>query len=77
MPSPYPLIEYLPAVFAEDRFLVRWTAAMDDVLAPIVNIIDCLPAYVDPRLAPEDFAGWPAGSGSCWTRAGRCRPSGR
>jgi phage tail-like protein len=58
IPSPYPLIDYLPAVFAEDMFAVRWTEAMDDVLGPIINTIDCVHGYVDPLLAPDGFVRW-------------------
>jgi phage tail-like protein len=58
LPSPYPLINYLPAVFADDMFTVRFTEAFDDVLAPLINIIDCVHGYVDPLLAPEDFVRW-------------------
>ncbi|WP_156756340.1 phage tail protein [Actinokineospora pegani] len=58
LPSPYPLIDHLPAVFAEDRFAVRFTGAFDDVLAPIINTIDCVHGYVDPLLAPEEFVRW-------------------
>ncbi len=58
MPSPYPLIGQLPAVFGESEFAVRWTEAFDDVLAPIINVIDCVHGYLDPRLAPEEFVRW-------------------
>lgn len=58
LPSPYPLIDYLPAVYAGDQFTVRWTAAMDDVLATLINRIDCIHGYVDPLLAPDDFVPW-------------------
>ena len=57
--SPYPLVTLLPAVYQEeDPFIGRFTAGLDDVLAPIIATLDCLDAYVDPRLAPEDFLGW-------------------
>jgi phage tail-like protein len=58
LPSPYPLIDYLPAVYSGDQFTVRWTAAMDDVLATLINKIDCMHSYVDPLLAPDDFVPW-------------------
>ena len=61
MATPYPLIGYLPEVYTDDRFLQRWTAALDEVLAPLVNTIDCIGAYLDPLLAPEDFVRWLAG----------------
>lgn len=58
LPSPYPLIDHLPAIFADSPFAVRWTAAFDDVLAPLINIIDCVHGYVDPLLTPEEFVPW-------------------
>ncbi|MFI6025466.1 phage tail protein [Amycolatopsis magusensis] len=58
LPSPYPLIDHLPAVFAEDRFAQRFTAAFDDVLATLISPIDCVGAYLDPLLAPPDFVRW-------------------
>jgi phage tail-like protein len=59
--SPYPLIDQMPAVFGDDPMTVRWTAAFDDVFASFINTIDCIHAYIDPRLAPEDFVRWLAG----------------
>ena len=56
-----PLVDTLPALLAEDEFLQRFTAGLDDVLAPVVATLDSLDRYVDPALAPEDFLGWLAG----------------
>jgi phage tail-like protein len=56
--SRYPLIEYLPAVFADDQFAVRFTAALDEVLAPVAHTVDSVHGYLDPLLAPEDFVRW-------------------
>ncbi len=62
LPSPYPLITLLPAVYQEeDPFVARFTAGLDDVLAPVIGTLDSLEAYVDPVLAPEDFLVWLAG----------------
>lgn len=61
LPTTYPLISYLPEVYADDQLMVCWTAALDEVLATLVNTIDCLDAYVDPLLGPEDFIRWLAG----------------
>ncbi|SDF45491.1 phage tail protein domain-containing protein [Lentzea fradiae] len=58
LPTPYPLIGFLPAVFAESDFTVRWTTGFDDVLAPLISTIDCVDAYLDPMLAPEEFVRW-------------------
>jgi phage tail-like protein len=59
--SPHPLIGLLPSIFADDSFAVRWTEGFDQVLAPVIGTVDCLGAYVDPLLAPEDFTRWLAG----------------
>ena len=56
--SPHPLGDRLPAMYLEDSFIQRMTAAFDDVLAPIFSSLDNLEAYVDPELAPEDFVLW-------------------
>jgi phage tail-like protein len=62
LPSPYPLITLLPAVYQEeDPFVGRFTAGLDDVLAPVIATLDNLDAYVDPMLAPPDFLEWLAG----------------
>ncbi|GAA1948854.1 phage tail protein [Amycolatopsis minnesotensis] len=55
LPSRYPIGEQLPAMYAGDPFAQRFTAGLDDVLAPVLSVLDNLPAYFDPALAPEDF----------------------
>lgn len=52
----YPLGRQLPAVYAEDAVIQGITAGLDDVLAPVLCTLDNLPAYLDPALAPADFA---------------------
>jgi phage tail-like protein len=60
--TPYPIASLLPAVYQEeDPFIGRFTAGLDDVLASVISTLDCLEAYVDPLLAPEDFLAWVAG----------------
>ncbi|MEU9663562.1 phage tail protein [Streptomyces chartreusis] len=56
--TPYPLISLLPSVYQDDSFTHRFTAGLDDVVAPIINTLDCLDAYLDPKLAPKDFVTW-------------------
>ncbi|MBA0051101.1 phage tail protein [Streptomyces sp. AJS327] len=48
----------LPAVFADDDLALRFLAGLDEVLAPLHNVLDCLDAYFSPTLAPEDFVRW-------------------
>ncbi|TWF95509.1 phage tail protein [Saccharopolyspora dendranthemae] len=58
LPSRYPLGTLLPAMYAEDDFAQRFTAGLDQVLAPILSTLDNLAHYFDPRVTPADFAGW-------------------
>lgn len=59
--TPYPIGAMLPAILQEDRVAMQLTEALDDVLAPAIATLDCLHAYLDPRLAPPDFLDWLAG----------------
>ncbi|MEO3754182.1 phage tail protein [Streptomyces sp. B6B3] len=56
--SPHPFGERLPGPYAEDGFVQRFVTAFDDVLAPVLAVLDCLDAYWNPALAPEDFLEW-------------------
>jgi phage tail-like protein len=56
--TPYPIGTLLPAVFQEDPVAMQWTAAVDEVLAPVISTLDCVAAYADPLLAPRDFVRW-------------------
>lgn len=59
--SPHPIGRELPAVYQEDDFAQRFTAGLDEVLAPVLLTLDCLDAYFDLDLAPPDFLDWLAG----------------
>jgi phage tail-like protein len=56
--TPHPIGEWLPALYQEDDFAQRFTGALDEVLAPVFAVLDCLDAYLDPWLAPPDFLDW-------------------
>ena len=56
--SSAPLGMMLPAVFSDDELAQRFVAGLDEVLAPIHNVLDCLDAYFTPSLAPADFTRW-------------------
>ncbi|MBP1705544.1 MAG: phage tail protein [Chloroflexi bacterium] len=58
LPTPHPLGSHLPGLYLEDDFAQRLTSALDEVAAPIILDLDNLDAYLDPRLAPEDFLDW-------------------
>ncbi|MFI8894038.1 phage tail protein [Streptomyces paradoxus] len=56
--SSAPIGVMLPAVFADDDLAQRFVGGLDDVLAPILSVLDCLDTYFRPSLAPLDFAQW-------------------
>ncbi|MBB5867911.1 phage tail-like protein [Allocatelliglobosispora scoriae] len=58
LPSPYPMGVRLPAMYADDELAQAITAACDEVLAPVLSVLDNLPSYLDPLLAPPDFVAW-------------------
>jgi phage tail-like protein len=59
--SPFPIGEQLPSVYSEDEMALRFTIALDDLFSPLLSVLDCLPAYFDPSLAPADFVAWLGG----------------
>jgi len=59
--TPHPLGETLPALYQDDGLAQGLASAMDEILAPIFTSLDCLPAYLDPLLAPTDFLDWLGG----------------
>jgi phage tail-like protein len=56
--TPHPIGMELPGLFHDDDFTQRFTAALDEVIAPIFLTLDAIEAYIDPWLAPEDFLTW-------------------
>ncbi|MEV6594798.1 phage tail protein [Streptomyces acidicola] len=59
--SSAPIGTMLPAVFADDELAQRFVGGLDEVLAPILAVLDCLDSYFTPSLAPVDFTRWLAG----------------
>lgn len=59
--SALPIGELLPAVFAEDELAQRFVEGLDEVMAPILAVLDNLDAYFTPALAPLDHTRWLAG----------------
>jgi phage tail-like protein len=58
LPTGRPIGALLPAVFADDPFSQRFTAGLDEVLAPVFSTLDNFDSYLDPALAPDDFVDW-------------------
>jgi phage tail-like protein len=56
--SPHPLGATLPALYLDDAFAQNLCAALDEVLAPAIGVLDCFDAYLDPRTAPPGMLDW-------------------
>ena len=53
--SPFPLREQVPAMLMDDPFACGLLDGLDEVIAPVISVLDCFDAYLDPHTAPEDF----------------------
>src|SRR4051812_40248157 len=59
--SPYPMADSLPGVFRDDDpLLTSFAASLDDLLAPLISVLDNLPAYISAAHAPDDLLEWVA-----------------
>lgn len=56
--SPFPLIDRVPALLADDPLVDAFLAALDEVWAPIISTLDCFDAYLDPQTAPPDMVSY-------------------
>lgn len=54
------LVDGLPEAFCASPGTVAFVRAFDDGFAPFATVLDHLPAYVDPRFAPDDLVRWVA-----------------
>lgn len=52
------LLDYLPSVFREDKFMGQFLRIFQSILDPIENTVDNIPLYFDPGLTPESFLPW-------------------
>ena len=53
--SPFPLREQVPPMLQEDPFVERFLDGLDEVIAPVISVLDSFDAYLDPRIAPLDM----------------------
>jgi phage tail-like protein len=56
--TPHPLGATLPGLYLDDSFTQRFCAALDEILAPDIAVLDCFAAYLDPATAPPDMLDW-------------------
>lgn len=51
-------LRYLPAIYRQDPFLCRLLLIFESVLAPLERMVDTLPLYTEPEIAPRAFLPW-------------------
>lgn len=56
--SPFPLETQIPAMLAEDPLVCAFLRGLDEVSAPVLSVLDCFDAYLDPHLAPPDMVAY-------------------
>lgn len=56
--SPFPLREQVPAMLMEDPFVQNFLDGLDEVIAPVISVLDSFDAYLDPGTAPTDFVSY-------------------
>lgn len=53
--SPFPMRDMVPSMLVDDPFACNMLDGLDEVIAPIMSVLDSFDAYLDPRTAPMDF----------------------
>ncbi|MDP4805357.1 MAG: phage tail protein [Candidatus Nanopelagicales bacterium] len=53
--NPFPMINYTSSMLADDPIAQMICASLDEVLAPIISVLDCYDSYLDAHIAPIDF----------------------
>ncbi len=53
--SPFPMRTQIPGMLQDDPFVCRMLDGLDEVIAPVISVLDCFDAYLDSNLAPLDM----------------------
>lgn len=61
LPVTRPIVEELPSIYRDSVFVSEFTSGLDAVWAPAMSVLDCVHAYLDPVVAPDDFLIWLGG----------------
>lgn len=55
------ILDTLPSIYHDGHFLTGFAGGLDDVWSSVYATLDCLHAYVDPDVTPDDFLVWLGG----------------
>ena len=59
--SPFPLREQIPPMLQEDPAICGFLDGLDELIAPVISVLDSFDAYLDPQLAPLDMGRYMGG----------------
>jgi phage tail-like protein len=51
-------LRYLPGIYRQDPFIRRLLLIFESVMLPLERVIDTLPLYTEPEMAPEELLPW-------------------
>jgi phage tail-like protein len=51
-------LQYLPAIYRDNKLMGQFLCIFEDILTPLERLVDNIPAYLDPSMAPEPFLNW-------------------
>lgn len=51
-------LQYLPIMYRQDPFLRRFLLIFESVMGPIDRLVENLPMYTEPEMAPAAFVPW-------------------
>jgi len=51
-------IQYLPALYQDDKFMGQFLMIFESIMKPIENSVDSLELYFDPQMTPESILPW-------------------
>jgi len=59
--SPFPLRTQIPPMLQEDPSIVAFLDGLDELIAPVISVLDSFDAYLDPQIAPLDMVRYMGG----------------
>lgn len=59
--SPFPLRHQIPPMLQEDPAICAFLDGLDELIAPVISVLDSFDAYLDPQVAPLDMVRYMGG----------------
>ena len=59
--SPFPLRHQIPPMLQDDPAICSFLDGLDELIAPVISVLDSFDAYLDPQVAPVDMVRYMGG----------------